>query len=100
MFDIIKYMNNKEKNIIEVIIKIGNNPVLLDAFLTDLLTPVEYIEIKKRWEIIKMLNVGINQHEISKKLKVGIATVTRGSRELSDINGGFKKVLNKINHSK
>jgi TrpR family trp operon transcriptional repressor len=86
----------KEKDIIEVIVEIGSDKILLDAFLKDLLTPVEYTEIKKRWEIIKMLNDGVNQHEIAKKLGVGIATVTRGSRELSDKNGGFRKVLNKI----
>ena len=86
----------KEKNLIEIIISISKDPVLLDSFLTDLLTPVEYTEIKKRWEIIKMLDRGVNQHEIAKKLGVGIATVTRGSRELHDTNGGFRKVLNKI----
>jgi TrpR family trp operon transcriptional repressor len=86
----------KEKELISIILEIGNNPVLLKAFLTDLLTPAEYTEIKKRWEIIKMLDAGVNQHEIAKKLGVGIATVTRGSRELHDTNGGFRKVLNKI----
>lgn len=91
---------NKEKNIIDIIIEIGNDKALLDAFLTDILTPAEYGEIKKRWDIIKMLDAGVNQHEIAQKLHVGIATVTRGSRELLDQNGGFKKVLNKINHSK
>jgi TrpR family trp operon transcriptional repressor len=84
------------KNVIDVIINIKDDKVLLEAFLTDLLTPVEYTEIKKRWEIIKMLDGGVNQHEIAKKLGVGIATVTRGSRELHDVNGGFRKVLNKI----
>lgn len=88
----------KEKSLIETIINISKDPVLLDAFLNDLFTPREYIEIKKRWEIIKMLDAGVNQHEISKKLGVGIATVTRGSRELSDPKGGFRKVLNKIDH--
>jgi TrpR family trp operon transcriptional repressor len=88
----------KEKNLIDVIIEISKDQLLLNAFLIDLLTPVEYVEIKKRWEIIKMLDAGVNQHEIAQKLHVGIATVTRGSRELLDPNGGFRKVLNKIDH--
>ena len=87
-------MKNKEKNIIETIINIGNDKILLNAFLEDLLTPAEYTEIKKRWEIVKMLNAGVNQHQIAKKLHVGIGTVTRGSRELSDPKGGFRKILN------
>ncbi|MFA5773248.1 MAG: Trp family transcriptional regulator [Candidatus Paceibacterota bacterium] len=90
-------MKKIKKYIIKTIIDIGNNPVLLDAFLTDLLTPAEYIEIKKRWEIVKMLDKGVNQHEIAEKLHVGIATVTRGSRALRDSKGGFKRVLK--NHS-
>jgi len=88
---------NKEKDIIEAIISIGKDKVLLDTFLEDLLTPAEYIEIKKRWEIVKMLNIGVNQHQIAKDLHVGIATVTRGSRALRDSRGGFKRVLK--NHS-
>ncbi|HAE36251.1 TPA: transcriptional regulator [Candidatus Nomurabacteria bacterium] len=83
----------KEKNLIETLINIHNDSKLLDTFLTDLLTPSEYEEIKKRWEIVKMLNNGVNQHKISKDLHVGIATVTRGSRALRDSKGGFKKVL-------
>lgn len=86
-------MKKNEKNIIETIIEIGNNPAFLDSFLRDLLTTSEYLEIKKRWEIIKMLNAGINQHQIAKNLHVGIATVTRGSRALRESKGGFKKIL-------
>ena len=87
--------NFKEKNLIEAIVSISKDPLLLDSFLKDLLTPAEYTEIKKRWEIVKMLNSGINQHRIAKDLHVGIATVTRGSRVLKDSKGGFNKILNK-----
>lgn len=85
---------NIHQNIIEAIMSIGKDKVLLDTFLEDLLTPAEYIEIKKRWEIVKMLNKGVNQHKIAKDLHVGIATVTRGSMALRDSKGGFKRVLN------
>lgn len=36
-----------------------------------------------------MLKQGIPQKEISKKLGVGIATVTRGSKALNKSRGGF-----------
>jgi TrpR family trp operon transcriptional repressor len=83
----------KKKNIIEIIISLSKDPVLLNAFLEDILTPVEYEEIKKRWEIIKMLDSGMNQHEIAKNLHVGIATVTRGSRVLNSSNSILKNIL-------
>jgi len=66
---------------------------LLDAFLGDLLTPSEYQDLVLRWQIVKQLTDGIPQRTIAKNLKVGIATVTRGSRELSDKKGGFLSIL-------
>lgn len=83
----------KDKKIVDVIISIGNNPKLLDKFLFDILTPKEYEEINKRWEIVNMLHSGVNQHDISKKLGVGIATVTRGSTTLKNTKGGFAEIL-------
>ncbi|TSD02787.1 MAG: TrpR family transcriptional regulator, trp operon repressor, partial [Parcubacteria group bacterium Greene0714_36] len=57
---------------------------LLRDFLLDLLTPAEYKELALRWQIVKMLHQGISQRRIAKNLGVGIATVSRGSRELLD----------------
>lgn len=54
----------------------------MEAFLMGILTPQELADLPKRLEIFKMLKVGIPQHEIAKKLGVGVATVTRGSLEL------------------
>lgn len=48
--------------------------------LENLLTPTELIEISKRLQIFKLLDEGITQREIAKRLGVGIATVSRGSR--------------------
>lgn len=52
------------------------------GFLTMLLTPKELEELPARYEIAKLLTQGVSQREISKKLGVGIATVTRGAKEL------------------
>jgi Trp operon repressor len=43
-----------------------------------------------------MLEAGESQREIASKLGVGIATVTRGAKELGDKKGGFRKVINKF----
>ena len=66
---------------------------LLQEFLIDLLTPAEYKEIALRWQIVKLLHQGVPHRAIAKQLGVGIATVSRGSRELLDPNGGFNRVL-------
>jgi len=58
--------------------------------LRAILTPQELEAIPKRLEIVKMLKQGVSQREIADKLGLGIATVTRGSRELK--KGNFKDV--------
>ena len=75
--------------------KIGSNKNLLHEFLFDLLSPTEYKDLAVRWQIVKMLKAKVSHREIAKKLKVSVATVTRGSRELANKKGGFKQVLDK-----
>ena len=83
---------NKSKDLeefINVILSIKSKEGMED-FLKGILTTKELLEIPNRLKIIKMLKKGISQHEIAGDLKVGVATVTRGSRELQ--NGRFKNV--------
>lgn len=61
---------------------------LLEDFLMGVTTTKEREELVQRVEIIKMLLSGAPQQQIAKDLGVGIATVTRGSKELSE--GHFK----------
>lgn len=62
----------------------------MQDFLKGILTPQELVEIPQRLAIVKMLKAGIPQHEIAQKLGVGVATVTRGSKELQ--KGRFQNV--------
>ncbi len=90
-------MNKKhEAELIAAFEKAGKNKILLQEFLLDILTPAEYKEMMIRWQIVKRLDKGEPQRTIAKELKIGIATVTRGSRELADKNGGFAQVLKKM----
>ena len=73
---------------------------LLHDFLNDILTPREYHEIEKRWQIIKQLDAGTTQHKVASDLHIGVGTVTRGSREMQDKEGGFHKVLKLIKNSR
>jgi len=68
---------------------------LLEDFLADLLTPAETKDIVARWQIVKLLNLGLTQREVAKKLKVSISKVERGAREMLNEQGGFKKILKK-----
>lgn len=59
-------------------------------FLDGVLTPKEREELSVRLQIVKMLKKGVPQHEIAAKLGVGVATVTRGSKEIA--KGNFSHV--------
>ena len=78
--------------LIQVLINI-KDPKIMEFFLKDLLTPGEIEDISERLQIVRMLLEGIPQRKIAKELKVSIAKVTRGSRELQYGNKGFKTVL-------
>lgn len=61
---------------------------LLGDFLIGLTTDKEREELVKRVEIVEQLIKTVPQQKIANDLHVGIATVTRGSKELSA--GRFK----------
>ena len=77
------YMANKKqfKLLVQAVLKLKTEKEVFD-FLSEILTPQELKQLPTRLEIIKMLEKGIPQREIAKKLGVGIATVTRGAKEL------------------
>ena len=81
--------NKQLSGLIELLLKIKTRAEMED-FLLGILTPKELQEIPTRLSIVKMLKQGIRQHEIAEELRVGVATVTRGSRELQ--KGRFKVV--------
>jgi len=56
------------------------------GFLDGVLTPKEREEIPVRLQIVRLLKKGIPQHQIASKLRVGVATVTRGSKEIAKGN--------------
>jgi len=85
-----------KKQLIEVFSKIGGDKKLMYEFLGDILTPVEFEDMALRWQIVKKLNKGETHRTIAGDLGLGISTVTRGSRELRNKNGGFHLMLKKL----
>lgn len=73
--------------VVDLVYSIRDREVLED-FLVGLTSPKERIELATRVEIVRLLLKGELQHDIAHKLGVGIATVTRASKELSQ--GRFK----------
>ncbi len=75
---------NREKqldDLAETLVRIKSKQEMR-SFLVGILTPKELLELPMRLVIVKMLKQGVSQHEIASKLGVGIATVTRGSKEI------------------
>lgn len=75
------FSNNKLNELIELLLNIKKRDDM-ENFLLGILTPKEIEEIPMRLRIVKMLKKGISQRQIAEKLRVGIATVSRGSREI------------------
>lgn len=80
---------NKVGELVDAFLKNKNSIEMLD-FLKGILTPKEFDEIVTRLQIVKLLKSGLPHQEIARRLKVGVATVTRGSREIKQ--GRFKKI--------
>lgn len=70
------------------IIRNTPNETMLEDLLIGLTTAKERQEMAQRLEIVIRLLAGEAQHKIAADLGVGVATVTRGSKELSA--GRFK----------
>lgn len=83
-------MNKKYLNEFINIINKKAHTKELEQFIHAILTPKELDEIPKRLQIVKMLKKGLPQREIVEKLGVGVATVTRGSKEIQ--KGSFKDI--------
>jgi indole-3-glycerol phosphate synthase len=80
------------KEVIKLINSIQDKQ-LLEDFLMGLTTEEERKKLTQRIQIIKRLLAGEPQHSIAHDLGVGIATVTRGSKELR--NDRFKVLKSK-----
>ncbi len=86
-------LDQYKKEVVEVLYKISKNKGLLADFVKDILTPREFENISVRWQIVKRLNKGEHHQSIAEDLHLGVATVTRGSREMRKIEGGFRRAL-------
>lgn len=83
-------MDNDWKNELHKLICAIRHEKEAGKLLSELLTPAEHDDLAKRWQIVKLLMKNETQRNISKKLKLSIATVTRGAKELNYGDGTFQ----------
>jgi TrpR family trp operon transcriptional repressor len=65
----------------------------ISAFLAGILTANEIAEISSRWELVKLLEQGQSQRRISRKLKLSLCKITRGSHELKKKDSAFRHMI-------
>jgi TrpR family trp operon transcriptional repressor len=56
----------------------------LRALLRTVFTPTEIAKFRTRWKACQLAAAGATQRDISKKLRVGVATATRAAKALRE----------------
>ena len=80
------------KEIAAVLARTSDEKLILH-FLLSILTVNEISEIASRWELVKLLDSGLSQRQISRKLGLSLCKITRGSRELKKKDSPFKRMI-------
>ena len=89
------YHNKSVDNLFKVITSI-NNLDECGAFFDDLCTIKEIMDMAQRLETAILLNKGENYQNISAKVGVSSATISRVNRCLNYGSGGYKTALKKL----
>jgi TrpR family trp operon transcriptional repressor len=89
-------VQKQQTELLALLLAASKDKALFEAVLKDILTPSEFVEISTRWQVVTRLAQGESQRTIAKDLKIGIATVTRGSHALAKGSGGFAKMIKKL----
>jgi TrpR family transcriptional regulator, trp operon repressor len=83
---------DKLQEIVRRLAKI-NDPGLLERFFREILTPKEVRDLSSRWELVKLLEKGVSQREIARRLHLSLCKITRGSRQLKKPDSALRKVI-------
>ncbi|MGE0581615.1 MAG: YerC/YecD family TrpR-related protein [Steroidobacteraceae bacterium] len=68
----------------------------LRAFFRDLCTPAEIEAMADRWAVVECLHRGLPYREIHRVTGVSITTIGRVARYLSEGNGGYATVVQRL----
>lgn len=92
LFDERKQTKAEEKDmrlLVESLFK-ADSKEKMENLLLGLMTTKEIEEFAERIRIVQLLKKGIGQHDVAAKLGTGVATVSRGAKEIKE--GKFKTV--------
>ncbi len=70
-----------------------DNPELIKGFLESLLTENEVNDISSRWTLVRLIERGMSQRNISRELGLSLCKITRGSRELKKEESPFAHMI-------
>jgi len=70
---------------------------LIEEFLRSILTDNEVYEVSTRWALVKLIDSGVTQRQISRDLGLSLCKITRGSKELKKEDSSFRRMLNILN---
>lgn len=87
-------MSDTIREVARLLAEIDDEQLTLE-FLTELLTPTEIRRIEQRWELVKLLEEGVSQREIARRLGISLCNITRGSRELKKPGSAFRSILDR-----
>ncbi len=80
-------------DILTVLSKIDSKDRLFE-FLLDLMTEKEILEFSRRFEVAKMLDLGMSYSRIEKKTGMSSTTISRISKSLNSDNMWYRNALN------
>ena len=66
------------------------------AFFRDLCTPAELQALADRWAVVALLQQGVPYREIYKQTGVSVTTIGRVARYLTNGNGGYTLVADRL----
>ncbi|MEK9153747.1 MAG: YerC/YecD family TrpR-related protein, partial [Patescibacteria group bacterium] len=92
-----KWNTKTTENLLKAILALKNTNEA-KKFLRDLLTEPEICEFGRRWQAAQMLSQKIPYTTIEKKTGLSSTTVARISKWLNKGMGGYKLVINRLNH--
>ena len=87
--------NNSTDELFEAILSLKNREECY-AFLEDICTIKELLEMSQRLSVAKLLSRGMSYSQISQKTGVSTATISRISRCIEYGSGGYKMIIERL----
>ena len=87
--------NNSTDELCEAILSLKNREECY-AFLEDICTTKELLEMSQRLSVAKLLSRGMSYSQISQKTGVSTATISRISRCIEYGSGGYKMIIERL----